>query len=121
MENNFYYIFKRMIRERNYNNTYKMAWAKSLIELSLEREYENGVVKIKLEDIAQKYIKYYWNQTIFFNLIQGSNLLKTHIILQEVKELIKKYYNLIGHKKPDRFEKVEDVIKNKLAKNISCV
>ena len=69
MENNFYNIFKRIIREYNYDNTYKMAWAKSLVEIAIEREYDNEVVKIKLEDIAQKYIKYYWNQTIFFDLL----------------------------------------------------
>lgn len=122
MENNFYNIFKRIVRECNYDNTYKMAWAKSLVELSLEIEYENEVVKIKLEDIAQKYIKYYWNQTIFFDLIQGSNLLKTPVILQNVKILIQDYYNFIGNKKPDRFERVETIIKNELSKEYqSCI
>ena len=122
MENNFYNIFKRIVRECNYDNTYKIAWAKSLVELSLERQYENEVVKIKLEDIAQKYIKYYWNQTIFFDLIQGSNLLKTPVILQNVKTLIQDYYNFIENKKPDRFERVETIIKNELSKEYqSCV
>lgn len=122
MKNNFYSIFKRIIRECNYTNTYKMAWAKSLVEISLEREYENEVVKITLEDIAHKCIKYYWNQTIFFDLIQGSNLLKTPVIIQNVKSLIQEYYHFIEHKKPDRFEKVEEIIKNELSKEYnSCV
>ena len=40
MENNFYNIFKRIIRECNYDNTYKMAWAKALVEIATENNRE---------------------------------------------------------------------------------
>lgn len=33
MENNFYKRFAKIVRECNYDNTYKMAWAKSLVEI----------------------------------------------------------------------------------------
>lgn len=114
MENNFYTIFKRIIRECNYDNTYKMAWAKALVEISLEIEEDKYLVDIDLKTIAQKYIKYYWNQTIYFDLIQGSNLLKTPVILQKVKQLIEEYYKYIGNRKPVRFERIEYFIKENL-------
>lgn len=122
MENNFYNTFKRIIRECNYDNTYKMAWAKALVELATESAYEDDIVKIKLEDIAKKYIKYYWNQTIFFDLIQGSNLLKTPVILQNVKVLIEQYYKYINVRKPERFERIENILtKNLLKEYTICI
>ncbi len=116
MENNFYKLFKKIIRECNYTNTYKMAWAKALVEISLEEEYNTNIVKIDLKNIANKFIKYYWNQTIFFDLIQGSNLVETPLILQYVKKLINEYYSFIKIKKPDRFERIEESIKVNIGK-----
>lgn len=116
MESNFYNLFKRIIRECNYTNTYKMAWAKALVEISLEQEYNTDIIKIELKSIANKFIKYYWNQTIFFDLIQGSNLIETPLILQYIKKLINDYYFFIGARKPDRFERIEEYIKGNIAK-----
>lgn len=107
MDNEFYEKFKRIIRECNYDNTYKMAWAKALVEISLENSVQDDIVEIKLQDIAKKYIKYYWNQTIFFDLIQGSNMLKTPVIVQNVKKLIEEYYKYKKCRKPERFERIE--------------
>lgn len=122
MENNFYSTFKRIIRECNYDNTYKMAWAKALVEIATESLYEAEIIEIRLEDIAKKYIKYYWNQTIFFDLIQGSNLLKTPVILQNVKLLIEEYYKYIDARKPDRFERIEYILTNDLFKEYTtCI
>ena len=119
MDNSFYSVFKRIIRECNYDNTYKMAWAKSLVEISLEIQLEGDIIDINLSEIAEKFIKYYWNQTIFFDMVQGSNLIKTPTILQLVKKLIKEYFDYIGNRKPDRFERVEYLIKEKLNKEYS--
>lgn len=112
-KNNFLLKFKKIIRECNYDNTYKMAMAKSLVEISLENT-QNGLVQISLSTIARKYLKYYWNQTIFFDLVQGSNLKKTPIILQYTKELIECYYRSIGSNKPIRFERVEKYLEDNL-------
>ena len=66
-----YKIFKQIIRESNYDNTYKMAWAKSLVELSSQLDLTADKIKIAFSDKPTKYVKYYWNQTIFFDLRQG--------------------------------------------------
>ena len=86
-----YELFKEIIKECNYDNTYKMAWGKSLIELSSELDLSKEKVVIKFEEIAKKYIKYYWNQIIFFDLKQSTNILKSPIIIKYIKELINIY------------------------------
>ena len=104
---NDYQIFKQIIRECNYDNTYKMAWAKALVEISCEVNLDKEIIKINFQDIAKKYIKYYWNQTIFFNLIQGSNPYKPPKILTYVKELINEYKKVSGSNLPELYEKIE--------------
>lgn len=115
MDNDFYKLFKRIIRECNYDNTYKMAWAKALVELSLTKDDSSEYICITLDEIADKFIKYYWNQTIFFDLIQGSNINKIPVVIQDVKELIGEYYKYITKKKPDLYEHVEYLLKEKLS------
>ena len=122
MENEFYNIFKRIIRECNYTNTYKMAWAKALVEIAIENKDNKEIIKIKLETIANKILKYYWNQTIFFDLIQGSNLLEIPLIIQYIKNLIEEYYKYIDTRKPDRYEKIEEIMQEKLPKEYNnCI
>ena len=58
--------FLDVIRHCSVDNTYNMAWARSLVKLSLEKPQTD---KIYLSDIADKFFKYYWNQTIYFDLI----------------------------------------------------
>lgn len=105
--NNDYKLFKKIIRESNYDNTYKMAWAKSLVELSTQIDLNEDCIEISFTDIAKKYIKYYWNQTIFFDLKQGSNPIKPPVILTYVKEIIKKYFQLANTNIPELYEKAE--------------
>lgn len=115
MNNEFYKRFTKIIRECNYDNTYKMAWAKSLVEICANQDVEdnhNEILEISLSDIAKRFIKYYWNQTIFFDLIQGSNLTKPPVIVSLVKVLIEKYYEAIAKRQPEVFEKIEDRFKN---------
>lgn len=90
--NNNYESFREIIKNCDYDNTYKMAWGKSLIEMSLELDLSKDKIIIRLEDIAEKYIKYYWNQIIFFDLKQATNLNKIPTIIVIIKELIDKYY-----------------------------
>lgn len=102
--------FKTLIRNANYDNTYKMAWAKAIVEYSFlhkndEQRSDCEEVEITLKEIGSLMIKYYWNQTIFFNLIQGSNIKKPPLILQKVQELIEEYYLIIGEKQPSIFER----------------
>ena len=100
-------LFKQIIRESNYDNTYKMAWAKALVELSTQLNLVEDNIKISFNDIAKKYIKYYWNQTIFFDLRQGSNPIKPPVILTYVKEIIQKYFQLTNSTTPELYEKAK--------------
>lgn len=105
--------FVNIIKNANYSNTYKMAWAKSLVELALEKDestLENSV-EIHLEEIAKKFIKYYYNHTIFFNLEQGTNPNKKPEVIKHVMKLIEKTYQLTGKKQPIRFEKAITMLK----------
>lgn len=99
--------FKQIVREFSYDNTYKAAWAKALVELSSEVSIAGNEVEITLEQIARKYIKYYWNQTIFFDLVQGSNLKKPPEAVTLVKALIEVYFDTVGDRKPELFERAE--------------
>lgn len=112
MQNEKYQVFKKIIRECNYDNTYKMAWAKALVELSGEVEITEKSVTITLLQIAEKYLKYYWNQTIFFDLIQGSNPNKPPVIVSCVKKLINSYYSKTENKKPIRFERLTSLLES---------
>ncbi len=105
--NDNYRLFKQIIRESNYDNTYKMAWAKSLVELSTQIDLKSDNIKISFGDIAKKYIKYYWNQTIFFDLKQGPNPMKPPVILTYVKKLIQKYFKFTNSYIPELYEKAE--------------
>lgn len=98
--------FKHIIREANYDNTYKMAWARAIVEFSLTYNFEinNNDVEIKIEDLAKLMVKYYWNQTIFFDLIQGSNIKKSPLIVQYVKDLINIYRDKTKDKRPNSYE-----------------
>jgi len=102
--------FKKVIRSANYDNTYKMAWAKSLVEIaSLHSNFDTEVV-IEFDEISKCFFKYYWNQTIFFNLVQGSNIKKPPLILQIVQRVIDSYFDFNGSKMPIMFERVQDTI-----------
>ena len=104
---NFLYDFVDIIKNCSYDNTYKMAWAKSLIELSIMKDYDeqDDEVVITLEEIAECFIKYYYNHTVFFNLIQGSNYDKPPIFISLAKSLITHYNDLVNKNQPVRFER----------------
>jgi len=105
--NNYIAKFLNIIRNCSVDNTYKMAWAKALVEISCENRKNE---KIELKDIANKIFKYYWNQTIYFDLIQGSNISKPPEFVTEVKKHIEKYYTLKKTRQPIHFERIESEI-----------
>lgn len=79
----------RVIDEMKNSNTYKTAWGRGIVECIYLEEYIefNNHIILNESDIALKMIKYYWNQTFFFGLVQGGN----PYILQRVQEMIHKY------------------------------
>jgi hypothetical protein len=127
MAANFLKTWLNILRNCNYDNTYKMAWAKAITEIAVEYNYNDrrGIydVEITLEQIAHKVIKYYWNQTIFFDLIQGSNPQKPPKILSLVKSLIDIYYKESHTKQPIRFERLDldGIMKKHYTKTIKMV
>ena len=99
--------FLALIRHGSNVNSYKLVWAKAIVEISSEHP---GSTTITLEEIAKKIFKYYWNQTIYFNLTQGNNPNKRPEFVQIVRNKIEEYYNTIGERKPIHFEKIETEI-----------
>jgi 5-methylcytosine-specific restriction endonuclease McrA len=99
--------FHKIIRNCSVENTYKMAWARAIIEIILE---DGSGDEIYLEQIAKKVTKYYWNQTIFFDLNQGSNINKPPVIISLVKNSIEDYFKRKGANKPVRYERVESEV-----------
>ena len=83
-----------VIEYMNNDNTYKLAWGRAILEnvYTLNHIEENNV--ITFDAIAHKMVKYYWNQTFFFNLRQGSNIKKKPVVVQQVDLLIEKYKEL---------------------------
>ena len=69
-----------LILNCSFDNTYKMAWSKALVELAVNTneptEPTEGIVIFDFNDIAKLCLKYYWNQTIYFDLIQSPNIKK---------------------------------------------
>ena len=87
------------------DNTYKMSWCRALVEYSCN----NTEKKVHFDKLAELIFKYYWDQTIFFDLEQGSNLKKKPTIIQVVKTEIEKYKKNIS-KQPINFIRIKDKI-----------
>ncbi|NPA44453.1 MAG: HNH endonuclease [Chlorobi bacterium] len=109
--------FLKIIRNCSVDNTYKMAWGRALVEISSEINNE----KIHFSQIATKIFKYYWNQTIYFDLIQGSNISKPPEFITEVKKQIEIYYQKQGNRQPIRFERIESEINLNIKKLIKIL
>lgn len=111
--------FKKIIRECEYSNTYKMAWAKALIELSNKYfDNANEYSELSLFDIALKMFKYYWDQTIFFNLFQSAPN-QPPVILTEVKRIIALYKEKVDEFRPIVFERVISSFNDNLNKELN--
>jgi hypothetical protein len=73
----------------SFDNTYKMAWSKALVELTVNtKDPIEDIIVFDFYEIAKLCLKYYWNQTIYFNLIQSPNIKKPPGIITFTKELI---------------------------------
>lgn len=95
-----------VIKNCSVNNTYKMGWSKSIVECCFEDDSEE---LIHFDKISMKMFKYYWNQTIFFDLQQGSNPNKPPTFVSYVKSKIEEYQSQYGFQ-PKEFERIEDKV-----------
>ena len=92
-------------------NTYKMSWCRAIVEHCCY----NSDRKIHFDKLSELIYKYYWNQSIFFNLEQGPNINKRPAIHQIVKDEIQKYRKVYGQQ-PVNFIRAGDKINIDIAK-----
>lgn len=86
-------------------HTYDPAWARALVETAGRSRTAGGVdLEIDLRDTAAKMIRYYWDQTFFFNLVQGSNPSRQPELIRRVRDLIGEYVKSRRPGGPVRFE-----------------
>ncbi|WP_273008141.1 HNH endonuclease [Pseudoalteromonas lipolytica] len=114
---NFLNQFLLVIQNSSVDNTYKMAWARAIVELSINRTDP----RIYLEEIAKVMLRNYWNQTIFFDLVQGSNPSKPPEFINEVKHLINFFYEDKETHIPKRFERIESSLPINYKKLVSIL
>ena len=95
-----------IIRDCSMDNTYKMSWIRSIVEYSSKNP---STKKIYFDDLSQLIFKYYWNQTIFFNLEQGSNPNKKPEVYQLVVNEIEKYQKT-NNNQPIFFNRIKNKI-----------
>ena len=96
-----------IISNGSMENTYKMSWIRSIVEICEKQKKRT----IHFDELSPLIFKYYWNQSIFFNLQQGPNLNKKPKIQQLVEEKIKEYRTKNETQNPITFIKVEDKVK----------
>ncbi|MDY0139986.1 MAG: hypothetical protein RBR50_09805 [Candidatus Izemoplasmatales bacterium] len=91
------------------DNTYKLAWGRSIVEIIYMNEYVNHGDKIEIPFslISHHMLKYYWNQTFFFNLKQSPNQKKPPRVYQIVSNLIDQYKQIENTNIPIWFNRLE--------------
>lgn len=95
-----------VIQNGDMENTYKMAWIRSIVETCV---LETSSKKIHFDQLSQKIFGYYWNQTIYFDLEQGPNPNKRPEIYQLVVEEIKRYRSQYGYQ-PQWYSRIENKV-----------
>ncbi|MEG1739627.1 MAG: HNH endonuclease domain-containing protein [Bacilli bacterium] len=96
-----------IIENMSNDNTYKLAWGRSILECISFELYslkENKYV-IKFTDIAECIIKYYRNQQFFFSLKQSPYIDKDPIICTGTNKLIKAYKDISKSNLPVWYDK----------------
>ncbi len=96
----------KIIEEMQNDNTYKLAFARALIENIANARYEvvDDKVVVDFDDIAVCMLKYYWNQLFYFKLKQAPYLTKEPVICQDTQKLIELYKRLAQTTIPKWFD-----------------
>lgn len=103
-----------IIETMSNQNTYKLAWGRSIIEYVNLNEIDDSkeYFEFKLIDAAEIVLKYYWNQLFFFDLKQVPEKGKAKII-SEVQNLIDLYKKITNSDYPKWFQDGKDVLKDR--------
>ncbi|MFZ5648062.1 MAG: HNH endonuclease [Bacillota bacterium] len=91
---NFINTLLGTIRNCSTRHTYDTAWARAVVEF-LEGERigpERSEVPVDIKVTAASMIRYYWDHTVYFGLLQGPNPLKQPEIIRRVHSLVGEYY-----------------------------
>ena len=111
-----------VIQNTDMTTSYKMVWIRSIIEICKEKP---NLSIISFDEISEKTFEIYWNQTFFFELVQGSNPNQKPVIYQIISKEIEKYKKKFDHQ-PKFFSKVRgkievpiERISNELKKYVS--
>lgn len=107
--NEYISMWLDIIENMNNDNTYKLAWGRSILEIVCEMNDIEERNCIHFEMIAEKMLKYYWNQVFFFNLKQGPG--KVPVVVQVTEKCIDYYKNLTQSNIPVWFEYAEVELK----------
>ena len=99
------------------DNTYKMSWIKSIVEVC-EKDCKE---EIHFDELSPIIFKYYWNQNIFFNLYQSANKKKKPKIIQYTEEEIESYKKKYSTSQPITYIRLRDSIRKTVIKKISTV
>lgn len=94
-----------LINNGSMDNTYKMSWIRSIVEIC-ERQTKK---KIYFDELSYLIFKYYWDQSIFFQLNQSPNRKKKPEIIQLVEKEITNFKEKYGNV-PKKFLSVEDKV-----------
>lgn len=108
-----------IIRQTNTVSTYKMAWAKAITHIACDMDDQSlndteRTVSIPLEAIAEKFLGYYWDQDVFFRLLQNSNPHKLAEIVTLVRKTEETFYAIQGDPKPEKFHMAAAILKGKM-------
>lgn len=101
--------FVRVINHINNNNTYKAAWALSIIDCIEGKEFEEFDDRVVIEEyfIVKHLLKYYWNLNVIFDIHQGGFLVIEKMI-EELKDDVPKYQEL-SFKQVDHYLKQHQI------------
>lgn len=109
-----------VIEQMNNDNTYKLAWGRTIIECVVFEKYsinENTVI-IDFDDISKCMVKYYWNQIFFFNLKQSPYKDKDPTICKLTNNLIEEYKRIKQRNLPVWFDEGIAII---IAEIVICI
>jgi hypothetical protein len=85
---------QRLLGEGQYSATYKYALLMALADLSVEIGDDSGnLLEIDTERIAEKFIEYYWRQTLPFlgSVVLSQNLGKPPVVVSLLLQIRSKY------------------------------
>jgi hypothetical protein len=115
--------FHRGIRDGKNENTYKLAWARAILEVAASYKGAEEARTITLDELSERIFGYYWDHTIYFDLYQGQNPQRQPEIVQLVRSAIEDYYQHEGVRRPVSFLRVKGRIKGfkEYGKKISTI